>query len=412
MLKRNKVYFVCMFLILCAMISGMFSALFGIQEEPFDNVYINFVIEKLNNNEKVENTVYDYTVFSFDGSVIFSSVETKEMTYFERLNEAARKGDFVADCRNGKVVFYTSPHRRALLTHARSVSAAILAAGSLLLLLLTLAHTVWLHYRVIKPFDALHAFAENISKGEFDTPLLMDKGNHFGAFSEAFDIMRDNLNAARESEAKAVMEKRELIAQINHDFKTPLSSIRAIAELKNAKKADADLLMIIQKINQIDNIWNDLYRAASEESKQSLVKSSLHEIREIIGLIRIADYRKAVILDVGDLSGKVKYDSLRLGEVFDNVLTNSYKYADTLIHGSITKENNFLKIELKDEGKGVDEDEIPKLTEKFYRGKNADFISGAGLGLYISAELMRKMGGRIDFFNERGFGVQLFLPLS
>ena len=84
---------------------------------------------------------------------------------------------------------------------------------------------------VFKPFKKLQSFAVNVARGNLDIPLKMDKNNPFGAFTESFDIMREELAAARQSEYAANRSKKELVASLSHDIKTPVASIKAVSEL-------------------------------------------------------------------------------------------------------------------------------------------------------------------------------------
>ena len=102
-----------------------------------------------------------------------------------------------------------------------------------------------------------------------------------------------------------------------------------------------------------------------------------------------------------------------MGQVFDNIIFNSYKYADTEIEVSAEIEENHLVIRIADFGGGVPKDELPLIMQKFKRGGNSTGKSGSGLGLYISAQLIEKMGGNLACYNtEKGFCTELRILLS
>ena len=90
---------------------------------------------------------------------------------------------------------------------------------------------VYLNYAVIEPFQKLNGFAQRIAGGNLDVPLEMDRANIFGAFTESFDIMRSELKKAKIAEAKANAGKKELVAKLSHDIKTPVASIKAASEV-------------------------------------------------------------------------------------------------------------------------------------------------------------------------------------
>ena len=106
-------------------------------------------------------------------------------------------------------------------------------------------------------------------------------------------------------------------------------------------------------------------------------------------------------------------DPLRLQQVFDNIIKNSYKYANTAIDITAFIEEGRLFIEVKDYGSGVDESELPLVTSKFYRAANSEKIDGYGLGLYLSKYFLERMEGGLYCENhESGFTVVLVLRLA
>lgn len=108
----------------------------------------------------------------------------------------------------------------------------------------------------------------------------------------------------------------------------------------------------------------------------------------------------------------VIFDKLRLTQVFDNVISNSYKYADTDIEVSFVHKYNLLEIYFRDFGTGVAEEDLPLLLDKYYRGENSKGKNGTGLGLYTSHLFLSKMGGEIDCYNDHGFIVKISLTLA
>ncbi len=114
---------------------------------------------------------------------------------------------------------------------------------------------------------------------------------------------------------------------------------------------------------------------------------------------------------------KTKSDINRMNQVIGNIITNSYKYADTKIEVDYSVIDDYLEMKIRDFGPGISEEELPAVTNKFYRGKNAEEKQkeGSGLGLYISKSLMEKMDG--ELICERadesgGFSVKLLIQLS
>jgi signal transduction histidine kinase len=295
--------------------------------------------------------------------------------------------------------------------------AAVLAAF-VLLCLLSAAFLWALHNALIKPFKSLETFAHKITTGQFDEPLPMDRHNNFGLFTQSFDVMRASLQEARRAQHQAERTKKELMAALSHDVKTPLTSIRLISELLRAKTADPasleKLKLIEQKAGQIDRLMNDLLHSTLEELGELQVKISSTASSALLELFREMDplskTRAGAIPPC-----LIELDTARMRQVIGNILANSYKYAATAINVECGILDEFLQVDVHDYGPGVEPEELELITTKFYRGEHARVSQkeGEGLGLYIAKLLMEKMGGGLEAFNRGdGFTVRLWVRLS
>jgi signal transduction histidine kinase len=290
------------------------------------------------------------------------------------------------------------------------------------MLFFMIVYYIYIDVRVVKPFSKMKFFSVRVASGDLDTPLEMDRGHVFGEFTEAFDIMREELKASREREEAAVRSRKELIAELSHDIKTPVASIKAMAEVLSITDIDDEQRKAISLINgkadQIDNLISNLFHATLEELEQLEVNVEEVSSAEIIRMIREADYQnKLTEIDIKD--AVILGDMLRLNQVISNIISNSYKYAGTEIYVEssidLTDEESdeFLLIRISDKGGGVSDNEIESITEKFKRGSNSEGKDGSGLGLYISRYLMEKMGGGLVCSNNaEGLTVTIMIPVA
>ena len=270
--------------------------------------------------------------------------------------------------------------------------------------------------RIIDPFVSLQDFAKNIAMGDLDAPLYMDKHNAFGAFTESFDLLREELKTARENEREADRRKKELVATLSHDIKTPVAAIKATAELMQIRdyddKTKYQLQEMYNKAEEITVLVNDMFHSTLQELQALKVSVAEFPSTTLTQLIQRADYKKRTgQVHIPDcvLMG----DTVRLGQVFDNIIGNSYKYADTKIDVTAKFDGATLVIIFRDYGAGVDNEELPLLFNKFYRGKGTSKVTGYGLGLYITKHLLQEMGGDIRLSNvDEGFIVQVTLMLA
>lgn len=288
----------------------------------------------------------------------------------------------------------------------------IVALAEALLIALFL---LWVYRNIIKPFEDLKEFASDIASGDLDKPLKMDRGNIFGSFTESFDIMRSELSEAKQKEYEAQRSKMELVSQLSHDIKTPVASIKALGELLEAQSTDPKtkerLGSIVTKADNIDAMVSDLFTETLTELNELNVETSEQESRILDRIIRDADHMDLVTgRNVEECI--IMCDPLRVTQVVNNIIFNSYKYAGTKIHLESHIEDDYLVVSFTDEGGGVSNDEIPMITKRFRRGENAKGKPGSGLGLAIAYELMEKMGGDLEVANaDKGLRVRLFFKI-
>lgn len=275
---------------------------------------------------------------------------------------------------------------------------------------------IWVYIYIVRPFDRMKDFAADVASGNLDAPLTMDRGNLFGAFTESFDIMRVELADARQKEYEAQRSKVELVAQLSHDIKTPVASIKAMGELLGAVNTDpkqkTKLDSIVGKADQIDVLVSDLFATTLTDLDQLEVETSEQESKVLDKIIREADHNEYVV--GGEVTEcLIECDVVRTTQVINNIIHNSYKYADTSIYLESHTERDALVVSLTDRGGGVSEEDLPMVTKKFRRGANAKEKQGAGLGLAIASELMEKMGGSLECSNaDGGFRVTLMFKLA
>lgn len=360
---------------------------------------------------------FDYSVIDTNGNVILYTRDD----IAKSISSATSDYDIIRNIEvDGKVSGYLIVHNPKTELEKQTNMKIALFVMSLILLtvVVSVLYYVYLKRRVLDPFKKLKGFAVRVAGGNLDTPLEMDKGNVFGPFTESFDIMREELKASREREEKAVKSRKELVAQLSHDIKTPVSSIKAMTDVMSLTASEEDKVTISAinaKADQIDSLISNLFHATLEELEQLEVKPEDINSTDIVQMIKDADYQNKIEkLDVKD--AVVFADRLRLNQVLNNIIFNSYKYADTGINVTSRFENagsKYLFIEIADKGPGVPEEELEMITQKFKRGSNAGNKDGSGLGLYISDYLMNKMEGSLSVRNTGdGFAVEIGIKIS
>jgi len=388
-----------------------------------DVVAMNDITEQLGANfDKVGPPDYwlpqvgglNYAVVDADGT--FMAATRRGLS--ENLFAAAAHGDTVIDITShgqvvGKVIFWNDMENQ--LESQRETRQLLLVLTLLGIVGVCAVFLARVYVTILRPFNNMQDFARRIALGELDVPLVMDKHNTFGAFTESFDLMREELRIARENERAAIQAKRELVASLSHDIQNPVASIQAISELMEVTAPDpqrARLRTIREKSEQIQSLVTELFHTTLDELNSLSVTTVPFPSNALGEMIGKSDFEGKT--HVGAIPGcLVRADPVRLSQVIDNVIANSYKYAGTEIDVTTDLATDGLTITLRDHGPGANAEEIPLLCEKYYRGTTSGSKNGYGLGLFIASNLMQRMGGHLVCANaDPGFSVRLHLALA
>lgn len=405
-MKVTAIIYTVVMIISLALIEVLFSkkVVSGVDTLEINSTVISIENTLTNNNlEEIEETYHCDIVYFTD------------VKYDILMNSAIKEKKVIVDLKSdntivGKIIFdgVIDSFSKAKNDTIMKINAIVCLCG-----LFVYTMMIVIYYRYIKPFKKLESFASNIAKGELDIPLTREKGDYFGAFSEAFDEMREALKKAKEGENKANMSKKELIAGLSHDIKSPISTIRALCELMEIKITDEEIkekiLIIDNKAKLIDTLMNDMFASTLEELEAIKMNITEEQTLLILDLIKKLNYYKKIKIINEVPRFLVFMDKLRLYQVFDNIISNSYKYANTEIIVSFKETKDGVNIIFKDYGNSCKEEDLPLVTEKYFRGENAKGESGSGLGLYLVKEFMLKMKGDMECSIDGGFVVTLFL---
>ena len=373
-----------------------------------------------------ENTASEreYVILDVNGNVIYDNrSDRSEVITVETAMKRCYPYTYITENNQitGSVVLTDSDkHFDSLRTNI----IVVYCVCSFLLIGTAAAFGAYIRKAILRPFAKMKDFASYVAAGDLDRPLEMDRGNMFGAFSESFDIMREELKASRARELFLQKKERELIASLSHDLKTPVTGIKLTSELMAAiffqnegqeitvtEDMTGKMNNICKRADEIGVLVGDLFSSTLEDLGEFKVECSDENsavIAEIVskyddrGLVRISEIPQVI----------VHIDKLRLSQVIGNIIFNSYKYAGTSIEISFRLDESFLEVSISDSGPGVPEDEIELITNKFYRGREHGDKEGSGLGLYIARILMDKMGGELSVRSENGLCVTLLIPIS
>ena len=375
------------------------------------NECIHSVTDNFGDTSRYDRSL-DYVVIDNDGKLLFKTRDGLS----ETVNEAIKTRGLILDLEvdgeiAGKLIIdYNMNDQIEGFKQNIIVGFLIIAA---LQVCIIIVWYIYLKKTLISPFTRLNDFAVRVAEGNLDLPLEMDKGHVFGAFTESFDLMRSELKKARLAEKKASDDKKEMVAKLSHDIKTPVASIKSTSEIgmELTKEARTKEMfgVINDKTDQIKALVDNLFTSSVQDITEIEVNPGTQPSDLINKLIKNSDYLNRA----GDYTipeCNVYFDKLRLQQVFDNIFMNSYKYANTDIEVKTDFNNDYLIIRITDKGPGVKDEEIPLLKEKYRRGTNTSDKDGAGLGLFLADYFMEKMDGKLALANaDPGFEVSVYI---
>ncbi len=278
----------------------------------------------------------------------------------------------------------------------------------------------YVYFAILRPFDKMKAFAEKIAQGNFDVPLNYERSNYFGAFTWAFDSMRREITKSRSCEREAIDNNKTVIATLSHDIKTPIASIRAYAEGLEAnmdatpEKREKYLGVIMKKCDEVSRLTDDLFLHSLSDLDKLKISGEKFElcgfIENVVG--EIAAEQNDVRFKKPEFSAMVCADKNRLVQITENLINNARKYAKTDIDVFIAQTDGNAEIHFRDYGRGIPDEDMPFIFDKFYRGRNCGSEQGSGLGLYIVKYISEKMGGRVMLYNHSdGLEAIISLPI-
>ena len=306
---------------------------------------------------------------------------------------------------------------RGFSIQKRNFNSLFLLGGMCLCFLLLVF--LYIYFAILRPFEKLKSFAEELSIGNFDLPLDYERSNYFGKFTWAFDSMRKEITKARSCEKEAIENNKTVIATLSHDIKTPIASIRAYAEGLEANmdttpiRREKYLSVIMKKCDEVSRLTEDLFLHSLSDLDKLKINSETFEL---------CGYLKNLVEEMAAEQGDIRFmepdfriqisaDKNRLTQITENIINNARKYAKSEIKISLEKSESQIFLRFRDFGKGIPDEDMPFIFDKFYRGKNCEEEQGSGLGLYIVKYLTEKMGGKVLLHNhDNGLEVIVSFP--
>lgn len=342
--------------------------------------------------------------------------------YFNDLRKLVKQVDFrFSDGSEGSVFIVTRITSVISKTFLMDMFLAII----FILVLTSMVLTQWIHKGVFSPINRLNLAMQKIAEGNFDYILESEDDNEIGELYRNYEDMRLRLKESMEEKLQNEKQNRELISNITHDLKTPITAIKGYVEgiidgvADTPERRDKYLRTIYTKANDMDRLINELTYYSSIDNNR--IPYNFHRIN-------VAEFFEDCVEDVGlDLESKdiqLNYSNLvdqetriiadpeQLKKVINNIIGNSIKYMDKakgVIDIRLLDEVDSIRVEIEDNGKGIAAKDLGNIFERFYRtdASRNSMKGGSGIGLSIVKKIIEDHGGYIWATSKEGEGTCL-----
>ena len=298
----------------------------------------------------------------------------------------------------------------------------LVLAMVVILILTSALITAWVNQDIYKPIKELSIAMRKIAEGDFDYRLPDKQEGEIGYLYDNYEQMRLQLKENAEEKMQNEKKSKELVSNISHDLKTPITSIKGYVEgimdgvADTPEKMDKYIKTIYNKANDMDKLINELTTYSGIDSNK--IPYHFH-------VLNIADYFQDCVEEVGlDLEQKdiqLNYTNLapadtcivadpeQLKKVINNIISNSVKYMGHdkgIIDIRILDEGESVRIEIEDNGKGIAAKDIGNIFERFYRTDSSrnSLQGGSGIGLSIVKKIIEDHGGYVLATSKEGEG--------
>src|SRR5512143_1967010 len=273
----------------------------------------------------------------------------------------------------------------------------------------------------------LNRAAERIAHGELNTRVVVEGHDELAQLTRSFNAMAAQLELAQQKQRELDLLRRELVAWVSHDLRTPLTSMRAVLEaLADGVVDDPDTVQRYYRVAQHDirslsHLIDDLFDVSQIDAGGLQLDVELNSIGDLIS-DTIESFSETARQQNVQLSGEVRpgtepvrMDARRIGRVLANLTSNALRHtpAGGQVHLAARRTSNSIEVEVRDTGDGIRSEDLPYIFDRFYRGEKSRSraTGGAGLGLAIARGLVEAHGGSIRVESEVGHGARFVFVL-
>ena len=301
--------------------------------------------------------------------------------------------------------------------------------ASIILIFTALSVGLWIYRSIAVPLVKLKKATQNIKEGNLDFVLEVEGNDEFSDLCRDFEDMRIRLKESAEEKILLDKENKELISNISHDLKTPITAVKGYVEgimdgvADTPEKMDRYVKTIYNKTTEMDHLINELtFYSKIDTNRIPYTFSKLNvedyfsDCAEEVGLELETRGIELVYANYVEKDVQVIADGEQIRRVIHNIISNAIKYMDKpkgIIQIRIKDVGDFIQVEIEDNGKGIGSKDIAYIFDRFYRtdvSRNSS-KGGSGIGLSIVKKIMEDHGGKVWATSRLGIGTIMYFVL-
>lgn len=369
------------------------------------------------NREVIDNTTFENFVDKITSSA------SGEVSYIEKNNfnrgEFAVYGAYLGELEGEKMYLYlSSPLERTDTT--RKVLQTQLIIVTVLSVLLALILAYFIAKRLSKPIEKITESAHELAKGNYDVNF------EHASYLEISELA-DTLNYTAGELSKTENLRRDLISNVSHDLRTPLTIIKSYAEMirdlsgSNEEKRNKHTGVIIDETNRLSLLVNDMLDLSKVQSGTMKMEIKPFDMNETVKVIldRFGVYSESegyVFNFNSSAVSNVLGDERRIEQVIYNLVGNAVNYTgdDKTVYVSVTEKDNTVRFSVRDTGKGIPKDEIDRVWDKYYKSPSThrSRTVGTGIGLSIVKNILIAHNAKYGIISETDKGSEFWFELN
>ena len=305
----------------------------------------------------------------------------------------------------------------------------MILTATIILVFTALSVGLWIYRSIAVPLVKLKKATKNIKEGNLDFVLEVEGNDEFSQLCQDFEEMRKRLKESTEEKILMDKENKELISNISHDLKTPITAVKGYVEgimdgvADTPEKMDRYVRTIYNKTNEMDHLINELtFYSKIDTNRIPYTFSKLNvedyfsDCAEELGLEMESRGIELVYANYVEKGVQVIADGEQIRRVIHNIVSNAIKYMEKprgIIQLRVKAVGDFIQVEIEDNGKGIAAKDLPYIFDRFYRtdvSRNSS-KGGSGIGLSIVKKIMEDHGGKVWATSRLGIGTIMYFVL-